>query len=130
MLYRICFFLCLGEQEEFPNEQKQDLISMYRCIYMAVDELEQELIDDTIKRHLAYEKQSDETRFNYLFDRIWYVDTCNKLKQLSTEKIQEFINNKSKWNEQIKQSLGTISRLVKKKELNASDVSYYLDQKS
>ncbi|CAF2853599.1 unnamed protein product [Rotaria sp. Silwood2] len=124
-----CFALIdanIGEQEDLPNEQKQDLVSMYRCIYMAVDELEQELIDDTTKRFLTYEKQSDEMRLNYLFDRIWYMDTCNKIKQLSSEKIQEFINNKSKWNDQIKQILSLISRLVKQKELNPTDYANVL----
>ncbi|CAF2479079.1 unnamed protein product [Rotaria sp. Silwood2] len=124
-----CFALIdanIGEQEDLPNEQKQDLVSMYRCIYMAVDELEQELIDDTTKRFLTYEKQSDEMRLNYLFDRIWYMDTCNKIKQLSSEKIQEFINNKSKWNDQIKQILSLISRVVKQKELNPTDYANVL----
>ncbi|CAF4551796.1 unnamed protein product [Rotaria sp. Silwood1] len=119
-----CFALIdtiIGEQEDLPNEQKQDLISMYRCIYTAVDELEQELIDDTTKKFLTYEKKSDDMRLNYLFDRTWYMDVCNKVKQLSSEKIQEFINNKSKWNEQIKQILSIISRLVKQKELNPAD---------
>jgi len=119
-VFRI-FFL-LGEREDLPNEQKQDLITMYRCIYMAVDELEQELTNDKRKEYLTYEKQSNDMRLNYLFDRIWYMDTCNRIKQIPNNKIQEFINNKSKWNDQIKQILSTISRIVKRKELNPSDV--------
>ncbi|CAF3746132.1 unnamed protein product [Rotaria sordida] len=124
-----CFSLIdtnIGEQEDLPNEQKQDLTTMYRCIYMAVDELEQELIDDTTKQFLTYEKQSDEMRLNYLFDRIWYMDICNKIKQLSSDTIHEFINNKSKWNDQIKQILSIISRLVKHKELNPTDYATIL----
>ncbi len=104
------------DQEELPSDQKQSLISMYRCIYTAVEELEQELIDDTTKKILNYEKQSDDMRFQYLFDRIWFMDVCNKIKQISTE----FTNNKSTWNEQI---LSIISKIVKKKELNPSDVN-------
>ncbi len=121
------FCLLLGKQEELPNKQKEDLISMYDCIYKAVYLLEQELYEDKTKRLFTYENQSEEMRLNYLFDRIWYVDTCNKIKQLPTEKIQEFINNKSKWNDQIQQLLLTISHIVKNRELNPSDVSYYLD---
>jgi K+-sensing histidine kinase KdpD len=115
-------FFFIGEREDLPNEQKQDLITMYRCIYMAVDELEQELTNDKRKEYLTYEKQSNDMRLNYLFDRIWYMDTCNRIKQIPNNKIQEFINNKSKWNDQIKQILSTISRIVKRKELNPSDV--------
>jgi K+-sensing histidine kinase KdpD len=115
-------FFFIGEREDLPNEQKQDLITMYRCIYMAVDELEQELTNDKRKEYLTYEKQSNDMRLNYLFDRIWYMDTCNRIKQIPNDKIQEFINNKSKWNDQIKQILSTISRIVKRKELNPSDV--------
>jgi hypothetical protein len=89
---------------------------------MAVDELEQELTNDKRKEYLTYEKQSNDMRLNYLFDRIWYMDTCNRIKQIPNDKIQEFINNKSKWNDQIKQILSTISRIVKRKELNPSDV--------
>jgi hypothetical protein len=100
---------------------------MYDCIHKAVYVLEQELYEDKTKRLFTYENQSEEMRLNYLFDRIWYVDTCNKIKQLPTEKIQEFINNKSKWNDQIQQLLLTISHIVKNRELNPSDVSYYLD---
>jgi hypothetical protein len=117
------FLFFVGEQEDLPNEQKQDLISMYRCIYMAVDELEQELINDTRKEFLNYEKQSDDMRLNHLFDRIWYMDICNRIKQLSKDKIQEFMNNKSKWNDQIKQILSIISRIIKKKEINPSEVT-------
>jgi hypothetical protein len=89
---------------------------------MAVDELEQELIHDTKKNYLTYEKQSNDMRLKYLFDRIWYMDICNRIKQYSNDKIQEFINNKSKWNDQIKEILSVISRIIKKKELNPSDV--------
>ncbi len=102
---------------------------MYRCVYMAVEELEQELIDDTRKEYLSYEKQSNDMRLKYLFDRIWYTDICNRIQQLSKDKIQEFIQNKSKWNDQIKQILSTISRIIKKKELNPSDVRrFYLNE--
>jgi len=90
---------------------------------MAVDELEQELINDTRKEFLNYEKQSDDMRLNHLFDRIWYMDICNRIKQLSKDKIQEFMNNKSKWNDQIKQILSIISRIIKKKEINPSEVT-------
>lgn len=112
----------LGEQQELPNEERQDIITMYNCIYMAVDELEQELIDDTIKQVLEYEKESDIKHFDHLFDRIWYMDTCRVLKQLPTEKFNEFFNNKSKWNDETKQILSVIGRIVKKKELNPSEV--------
>jgi len=115
-------FYFLGDREDLPNEEKQDLISMYRCIYMAVDELEQELIHDIKKEYLTYEKQSNDMRLNYLFDRIWYMDICNRIKQFSNDKIQEFINNKSKWNDQIKEILSVISRIIKRKEINPSDV--------
>lgn len=120
-----CFGLIdtnIGEQENLSTEEKQDLITMYRCISIAIEEFEQELIDDTKKEYLSYEKQSNDMRLNYLFDRIWYGDICEKIKQIPNEKLQEFINNKSKWNEQTKQILATISRIIKKKELNSSDV--------
>ena len=103
--------------------EKQDLICMYRCIHMAVDELEQELFNDRTKRLLTYEKQSNELYVNYLFDRTWYMDICNTIKQLSIEKIQEFIYNQSKWNDQIKRILSLISLIVLQEELNSSDVS-------
>jgi hypothetical protein len=116
------FVFLLGEQEDLPTEEKDDLISMYRCIYMAVEEFEQELIDDTKKEELTYEKQSNNRRLNYLFDRIWYKNICQQIGQIPQEKIQELIANKSNWNEQVKQLLSTISRIVQKKELNPSDV--------
>lgn len=114
--------LFLGEQAELPEREKQDLISLYRCISTAVDELEQESIDDTRKEILIYEKQSNEKRLNYLFDRIWYGDICEQIKQISNEKLQEFVNQKSKWNDHVKQLLSNISRVIKKKELNPSEV--------
>jgi hypothetical protein len=89
---------------------------------MAVDELEQELIDDTRKEFLTYEKQSNDMRLTYLFDRIWYMDICNQIKHISHEKIQEFIADKSKWDARIKQILSTISRIIKRKEINPSEV--------
>ena len=95
---------------------------MYRCISTAIDELEQELIDDTRKEILTYEKQSNDSRLTYLFDRIWYNDICGQIKQIVNEKLQEFVNQKSKWNEQVKQLLSNISRVIKKKELNPSEV--------
>ena len=116
------FFFPSGEQEDLSDEEKQDFVAMYRFVSLAVDELEQELINDSRKELLTYEKQSNEMRLNYLFDRIWYMDICEQLKQFSTEKIQEFVNNKSKWNDQVKQMLSTISRIIKKKEINPSEV--------
>jgi site-specific DNA-adenine methylase len=113
------------EHDELPNDQKQDLVSMYRCIYTAVEELEQELIDDTTKRLLDYEKQSDDMRLKYLFDRIWYTDLCNKMKQISLE----FLTDKSKWNDQTKEILSNISRIIKRKEINPSDVNYDFDKR-
>ena len=89
---------------------------------MAVDELEQELIDDTKKELLTYEKQSNDKHLTYLFDRIWYKEICNQIKQIPNEKLQEFIANKSKWNDQVKQILSLISRIIKKKEINPSEV--------
>jgi hypothetical protein len=89
---------------------------------MAVDELEQELIDDTRKELLTYEKQSNDKHLTYLFDRIWYTEICNQIKQISNEKIQEFLTNKSKWDDRVKQILSIISRILKKKEINPSEV--------
>lgn len=112
----------LGEQEDLSNHAKQDLVSMYRCISTAVDELEQELSDDNRKEILTYEKQSNDIRLTYLFDRIWYTDICRQIKQITNEKLQEFLNQKSKWNDQVKQLLANVSRVIKRKEINASDV--------
>lgn len=112
----------IGEREDLSAEEKDDLKSLYRCLSMSVDELEQELIDDTRKEYFAYEKQSNNQRLNYIFDRIWYMNTCEQIRDYSSEKFQEFISNKSKWNEQAKQLCNTISRLLKKREVNPSDV--------
>ncbi|CAM4762867.1 unnamed protein product [Rotaria magnacalcarata] len=119
-----CFALVdtiIDEKEELPSSEKQDLISMYTCISKSVDELEQELIHDTIKRVLNYEQNSDRKRLTYLFDRTWYTDICDTIKQLSSEKIQEFIDDKTKWNDETKQILSLISRIVKQKELNPTE---------
>ena len=101
---------------------------MYHCVNQAVDVLGQELYEDKTKRLLSYENQSEEKRLNYLFDRIWYKNICNEIKELSTEKIQEFINNKPKWNDQTKGILSTISHVVKGRDLNPTDVSHYLGE--
>ncbi|CAF0960589.1 unnamed protein product [Adineta steineri] len=121
---KFCFGLIdtnIGEQTDLPHEQKQDLITMYHYIYKAADVLEQELFEDKTKQLLTYENQSEEMRLNYLFDRIWYKDICNKIKELTKEKIQEFVDNKSKWNTQIKDILSSISHIVKEHEINPSD---------
>ena len=115
-------FLNIGELANFPNNQKQDLLSMYRYLTTAIEELETEPTDDTSRRSLNFEKQSSEMRFNYLFDRLWFVDIRNKIKALPTETVQDFIQHKSKWTDQVKYILSTISQLVKKKELNSSEV--------
>lgn len=120
-----CFGLIdtnIGEREDLSDDEKQDLITMYRCISLAVEEFEQEFINDTKKEYLSYEKQSNDKRLNYIFDRIWYIDICQRIKQIPNEKLQEFITNKSQWNDQTKQILSTISRIIKKKEINPSDV--------
>lgn len=98
---------------------------MFRYIYLAVDELEQELIDDSKKQVLNYEQQSNDMRLNYLFDRIWYMDTCDRLKQLSADKIQDFTSSKSKWNEPTRQILSIISRVAAQKDMDSVDVSTY-----
>ena len=97
---------------------------MYRYLSIAVDELKQEPRDDATKSSLNFEKKSSDMRHKYLFDRLWFTDVCHKIKGIPAEKIQEFIQFKSKWNDQIKQILSTISQLVKKKELNSSEVSH------
>ena len=120
-----CFALIdtnIGEKEDLDDDEKQAFISMYRCLSESVDELEQELIDDSKNEYFDYEKQSTNQRLNYLFDRIWYRNLCKQIQTYSTENLQEFVANKSKWNEQTKQLLGLISRIVKKRELNPSDV--------
>ena len=95
---------------------------MYRCVDMTVDELEQELMNDTRKSVLDYEKQSDEMHLNYLFDRLWYTDICHRLKHIPAESVKELVRNESQWSNEIKHMLASISLLVQKKELNSSDV--------
>ncbi|UJR33360.1 hypothetical protein I4U23_020808 [Adineta vaga] len=119
-----CFALIdanIGQKEKLSKVQKEDVITMFQCINRSVDLFEQELFYDKSRRLLSYENQSEELRLNYLFDRLWYRDTCNKLKELSSEKIQDFINNQSKWNDQIKQILSSISLIIKEREIKPAN---------
>ena len=95
---------------------------MYHCVDMTVDALEQELMNDTRQIILDYEKQSDEMHLNYLFDRLWYMDICQRLKQLAADSVKDLAQNESKWGDEIKRMLTSISLLVQKKELSSSDV--------
>lgn len=95
---------------------------MYRCISTAVDELEQELIDDSRKEILTYEKKSNDVRLTYLFDRIWFTEICREMKTMTAEKMQELLNQSSKWNHQVKQLLPMISRVIKRREINPPQV--------
>lgn len=98
---------------------------MYRYLSIAVDELEQAPNDDANKSSLNFERKSNDMRYKYLFDRLWFTDVCHKIKAIPVEKIQEFVQFKSKWTDQIKQILSTISQLVKKKEINSFEVSHW-----
>lgn len=98
-------------------------MTMYQCLNRTADVLEQELYEDKTRRSLTYEEQSEEGRLNYLFDRIWYRDLCNKIKELAPEKIQEFMSNAPKWSDQIKQLLTTISFVVKERDVKVTNVS-------
>ena len=113
----------LGDRENLTEEQKNELIAMYSCLSTTVHRLEQEFVQDMSKEYFNYEKQSAQKRFNYLFDRVWLQNISHQLKRQTKEKLQDFIHHKSKWNDQIKQTLSIISQLVKKKDLNPSEVS-------
>ncbi|CAF0966176.1 unnamed protein product [Adineta ricciae] len=111
----------IGQKEKLPKEQREDIVTMFQCMNRAVDLLAEELYEDKSQRILNYEKQSEELRLKYLFDRIWYRDVCNKLKEFPSEKLQDFINNKLKSNEQIKPVFSSISQIIKEREIKPAD---------
>ena len=119
-----------GQKEKLPKEQREDIVTMFQCMDRAVDLLAEELYEDKSQRILNYEKQSEELRLKYLFDRIWYRDVCSKLKEFPSEKLQDFINNKLKSNEQIKPVFSSISHIIKEREIKPADVSVQFHDKS
>jgi hypothetical protein len=94
---------------------------------MCTDELEQQLDDDRRKYYFNYEKQSGELYYGYLFDRLWYMDTCKTIKHLSTDMIERFVEQKAQWNEYLNQLMTVISQLVIKKEFNVSEVGFDIE---
>lgn len=108
--------------EKVSQHQEELLGTMNRCLSMAVDRLEQDLMLKQTKKYFQYEKDSAEKRTKFLFDRMYFKNISHKIKNIPNEKFNEFIQHKVKWNDQIKQLFVVLSQIVENKDLSLNEV--------